>query len=252
MLTKRIIPCLDVFDGQVVKGVQFENLEVLANPVALGRYYASEGADELVFYDIGATITKKGITDELIKSIASNLSIPFTVGGGIRSLEDFYLVLGAGADKVSINSSAINTPNLIGEAAKRFGSQCVVVSLDVRQEVSGFYQIYTQGGKKATGLDALEWAKHVVELGAGELVINAIHSDGMKTGFDLELTAKIATSVSVPVVASGGAGKVEHFSSVLTQGHADAALAASIFHKKEMRIKDLKQYLCQQGIAIRL
>lgn len=251
MLSKRIIPCLDVFGGKVVKGVQFENLKVLADPVAMGKYYSAEGADELVFYDIGASAEYRGITAELVNHIASELTIPFTVGGGIRTLDDFYLVLGSGADKVSINSSAVNTPKLITAGAKRFGSQCVVVSMDVKAEADGRWQVYTHGGRVRTDLEALTWAKMAESLGAGELVINAIHTDGMKSGFDLKLTKAIAKIVSIPVVASGGAGQMEDFKAVLTEGMADAALAASVFHNKEIELSKLKDYLAAQGLCIR-
>lgn len=251
MLSKRIIPCLDVFGGKVVKGVQFENLKVLADPVAMGKYYSAEGADELVFYDIGASAESRGITAELVNHIASELTIPFTVGGGIRTLDDFYLVLGSGADKVSINSSAVNTPKLITAGAKRFGSQCVVVSMDVKAESDGRWQVYTHGGRVRTDLEALTWAKMAESLGAGELVINAIHTDGMKSGFDLKLTKAIAKIVSIPVVASGGAGQMEDFKAVLTEGMADAALAASVFHNKEIELSKLKDYLAAQGLCIR-
>lgn len=251
MLSKRIIPCLDVFGGKVVKGVQFENLKVLADPVTMGKYYSAEGADELVFYDIGASAESRGITAELVNHIASELTIPFTVGGGIRTLDDFYLVLGSGADKVSINSSAVNTPKLITAGAKRFGSQCVVVSMDVKAESDGRWQVYTHGGRVRTDLEALSWAKMAESLGAGELVINAIHTDGMKSGFDLKLTKAIAKIVSIPVVASGGAGQMEDFKAVLTEGMADAALAASVFHNKEIELSKLKDYLAAQGLCIR-
>lgn len=252
MLTKRIIPCLDVYNGRVVKGVQFSNVKDLADPVELGTYYANEGADELVFYDIGASKESRGINSALVEAIASHLSIPFTVGGGIRTIEDFYTVLGAGADKVSINSAAVQNPALITEGAKRFGSQCVVVSLDIKKEADGTWRIYTHGGRVRTPLEALSWAREVECLGAGELVINAIHTDGMKSGFDLELTRSIAELVRIPVVASGGAGKPSDFYEVLSLGKADAALAASVFHKKEILIPTLKQLLKQQGLPIRL
>ena len=252
MLTKRIIPCLDVYNGRVVKGVQFADIEDLADPIALGGFYAREGADELVFYDIGASADGRGITVDLVEAIAAHISIPFTVGGGIRTLDDFYAVLGAGADKVSINSAAVVTPSLISEGAKRFGSQCVVVSLDIRRNPDGSGQIYTCGGRTATGLDALEWAKKAEALGAGELVLNAIHTDGMKSGFDLELTRTISSAVGIPVVASGGAGKAKDFYDVLSLGKADAALAASVFHRKELSIPTLKHYLKTQGLPIRL
>lgn len=251
MLSKRIIPCLDVFDGKVVKGVQFENLKVLADPVAMGKYYSQEGADELVFYDIGASAQDRGITAELVNDIASQLTIPFTVGGGIRTLEDFYLVLGSGADKVSINSSAVQTPQLISAGAKRFGSQCVVVSIDVKLEEDGQWRVYTHGGRVRTELEALSWAKTVESMGAGELVINAIHTDGMKQGFDLTLTKAISQAVSIPVVASGGAGAMNDFKEVLSVGMADAALAASVFHNREIKLPQLKHYLAKEGLCIR-
>lgn len=251
MLKKRIIPCLDVQNGRVVKGVQFADLEDLADPVALGAFYAQEGADELVFYDIGATSENRGITAALVNQIASELSIPFTVGGGIRTLEDFYLVLGAGADKVSVNSAAILKPELISEGAKRFGSQCVVVSMDVRRSPDGLWQVYSHGGRQPTQMEAVAWARRAEALGAGELVVNAIHTDGMRSGFDVGLTRAVAEAVSIPVIASGGAGKAADFEAVLKAGKADGALAASIFHKKLLRIPDLKQQLAASGLAIR-
>lgn len=251
MLKKRIIPCLDVQNGRVVKGVQFADLEDLADPVALGAFYAQEGADELVFYDIGATAENRGITAALVNQIASELSIPFTVGGGIRTLDDFYLVLGAGADKVSVNSAAILKPELISEGAKRFGSQCVVVSMDVRRSPDGLWQVYSHGGRQPTQMEAVAWARRAEALGAGELVVNAIHTDGMRSGFDVGLTRAVAEAVSIPVIASGGAGKAADFEAVLKAGKADGALAASIFHKKLLRIPDLKQQLAASGLAIR-
>lgn len=252
MLTKRLIPCLDVSNGQVVKGVQFENVKALADPVELGAFYASQGADELVFYDISASVKSRSLSAELVSKIAEKLSIPFTVGGGIRTLEDFYMVLGAGADKVSINSAALTTPQLITEGAKRFGSQCVVVSLDVRKTGPDQWEIYTAGGRKATGLCPFEWASKVEALGAGELVLNAIHTDGMQSGYDIELTRRISERVKIPVVASGGAGCPQDFLEVLTDGKADAALAASVFHTKSILLPNLKSQLKAKGLSIRI
>lgn len=252
MLTKRIVPCLDVSNGQVVKGVQFENVKALADPVEMGAFYAEQGADELVFYDITASVKSRSLNAELVSKIAEQLSIPFTVGGGIRTLEDFYMVLGAGADKVSINSAALTTPNLITEGAKRFGSQCVVVSLDVRKTGPDQWEIYTGGGRKATGLCPFEWAAKVEALGAGELVLNAIHTDGMQSGYDIDLTRRISELVKIPVVASGGAGCPQDFLEVLTIGKADAALAASIFHNKTLLLPNLKSQLKAKGLPIRI
>lgn len=252
MLAKRIIPCLDVSGGSVVKGIQFENVKALADPVTLGAYYAASGADELVYYDITASTESRGMTEALISEIAGKINIPFTVGGGVRTLEDFYTVLGAGADKVSINASALKTPELITAAAKRFGSQCVVVSMDVRQVGDGLWKIYTKGGREATTICPIEWAKEAEALGAGELVINAIHTDGMRQGYDLSLTRRIAEAVSIPVVASGGAGCINDFADALTIGKADAALAASIFHNKQIDIVQLKITLSQMGIPMNL
>lgn len=252
MLAKRIIPCLDVSGGSVVKGIQFENVKALADPVTLGAYYAASGADELVYYDITASTESRGMTEALIAKIAAEINIPFTVGGGVRTLEDFYTVLGAGADKVSINASALKTPELITAAAKRFGSQCVVVSMDVRQVGEGLWKIYTKGGREATDLCPIEWAKQAEALGAGELVINAIHADGMRQGYDLSLTRRIAKSVGIPIVASGGAGCITDFAAAFTTGKADAALAASIFHNKQIDIAQLKNTLSQLGIPMNL
>lgn len=252
MLAKRIIPCLDIFGGRVVKGVEFKNLKDIGDPISSGKYYSDMGADELVFYDIGATNEKRGITVELVEKIAKGVRIPFTVGGGIRTLEDFYAVLGAGADKVSINSAAISIPELISLGAKRFGSQCVVLSMDIKKERNGEWRVYTHGGRRKTELEAIRWAKQGEGLGAGEIVVNAIHSDGVKKGYDVELTRQIAESVRIPVIASGGAGKIEDFHKVLTEGRADGALAASVFHKREIEIKNLKIALKELGVMVRL
>lgn len=252
MLAKRIIPCLDVSGGAVVKGVQFEQVRALADPVTLGAYYAASGADELVYYDITATTESRGLTEALIAEIAAQINIPFTVGGGVRTLKDFYTVLGAGADKVSINASALKTPQLITDAAKRFGSQCVVVSMDVRMTGCNQWTIYTKGGREAAGLCPLAWAKQAESLGAGELVVNAIHTDGMRQGYDLELTRRIAEAVRIPVVASGGAGCAQDFADALTLGKADAALAASIFHTKQLDIQSLKLELSKIGLPMNI
>lgn len=252
MLTKRIIPCLDVANGYVVKGVQFKSVQAVADPVELGAYYALQGADELVYYDITASVTSTDLTTALIERIAEKIAIPFTVGGGIHNLNDFYRVLAAGADKVSINSAALRTPDLINEAAKRFGSQCVVVSMDIGLASNGHYEIFTGGGQIATGLCPFVWAKQAVSLGAGELVLNAIHADGMKSGFDINLTRLISESVNVPIVASGGAGQYQDFFDVLTEGKADAALAASTFHSKQLMIPTLKRQLESAGLSIRI
>ena len=251
MLAKRIIPCLDVFNGRVVKGVEFKNLKDIGDPVQSGRYYSDVGADELVFYDIGATNEARGITIRMVEKIAAEVKIPFMVGGGIRTLEDFYLVLGAGADKVSVNSAGLKTPELITQGAKRFGNQCVVLSMDAKKESDGSWRVYTHGGRKPTGIDALLWAKQGENLGAGEIVVNAIHADGVKKGYDIELTRKIADCVKIPVIASGGAGNVEDFYKVLTDGRADGALAASVFHKREIEINELKVSLRKSGVIVR-
>lgn len=252
MLAKRIIPCLDVYGGRVVKGVEFKNLKDIGDPIQSGKYYSEIGADELVFYDIGATNEQRGITVATVEKIAEGVKIPFMVGGGIRNLEDFYSVLGAGADKVSVNSAGIKTPELISQGARRFGSQCVVLSMDVKKESDGVWRVYINGGRIPTGLDAIHWAKEGEALGAGEIVVNAIHSDGMKKGYDIELTRKIAEAVSIPVIASGGAGRAEDFYKAFTEGKADGALAASVFHKREIEINELKEALGELGVNVRL
>ncbi len=252
MLTKRIIPCLDISDGQVVKGVQFQSVKSIADPLTLGSYYVDQGADELVYYDITASTRSQSMTPEWIEAIASTINIPFTVGGGIRNIQDFYTALGAGADKISINSAALKTPQLIQEASERFGSQCVVVSMDVREVKPHLWRIFINGGHQETDLCPISWAKQAQFLGAGELVINAIHTDGMRSGFDLALTKAITEAVSIPVIASGGAGKASDFEQVFTTAHADGAIAASIFHLKQLEISTLKATLKQSGIAVRL
>lgn len=251
MLTKRIIPCLDVRDGRVVKGKKFANIQDVDDPVALAKYYKEEMADELVFYDITASNEKRDIFLNIVERTAEQINIPFTIGGGIRSIEDFTRVLKAGADKVSVNSAAVLRPELIREAALKFGSQCVVLSMDVKQKTKGDWTIYINGGRIDTGIDAIEWAKRGVSLGAGEICLNSIDADGIKEGYSLELTKLVSESVQVPVIASGGAGKMEHFLDVLREGKADAALAASVFHYKEIRIDDLKDYLKANGVPVR-
>lgn len=250
MLAKRIIPCLDVRNGRVVKGTQFQNIQDVDDPVVLGKRYSELGADELVFYDITASHEKRSIFLDVVERVAEEVHIPFTVGGGIATAEDFRTVLNAGADKVSVNSSAVRTPNLINEAAERFGNQCVVLSIDAKF-VDGQWKVFVQGGRKDTGLELFEWAKEGVERGAGEIVLNVMNADGVKTGYDVSVTSQLADLVNVPVVASGGAGKKEHFLDVLKNG-ADAALAASVFHFGEIEIKDLKQYLSNEDLPIRL
>lgn len=251
MLTKRIIPCLDVMNGRVVKGKKFKNIKDVDDPVMLAKYYCDFGADELVFYDITASYEKRDIFLEVVEKTAQNINIPFAVGGGIRSIEDFTKVLRAGADKVSINSAAVKKPQLIKEAALKFGSQCVVLSMDVKRTVDGRCEVYINGGRVNTGLNALEWAKKVESLGAGEIVLNSIDSDGVKNGYDVEITKLISESVKIPVVASGGAGKKEDFLEVFKIGKADAALAACVFHYKEIEIKSLKEYLYNNGVEVR-
>ena len=251
MLGKRIIPCLDVKDGRVVKGVNFANLADVNSPVELAKYYSANGADELVFYDITASSEGRGIFTDILKETAAQVFIPLTVGGGIKSLDDFERVLGAGADKVSVNSGAITNPKLIGEAAKRYGDQCVVISCDAKR-VGGEYHVFAKGGREDTGLDMLEWLKRAVADGAGEVVLNSIDTDGVKQGFDLEMLALVAENIHVPIIASGGAGKITDFIELFQKSPAvDAGLAASIFHFGEVKIADLKNELARVGINVR-
>lgn len=253
MFTKRIIPCLDVHGGRVVKGVNFVNLKDAGDPVEIAKAYDKAGADELVFLDITASSDNRATVTDMVRRVAENVFIPFTVGGGIRTVEDFKALLREGADKISINSSAIANPQLIRDAADKFGSQCVVVAIDARKREDGSgWNIYKNGGRVDVGIDAIEWAKKVESLGAGEILLTSMDCDGTKAGYDLELTKAVAESVSIPVIASGGAGIVEHFKEALTDGGADAALAASLFHYKELEIRQVKEYLREQGISVRL
>ena len=251
MITKRIIPCLDVRNGRVVKGKNFEGIQDVSDPVEMAKFYNREGADELVFYDITASVEERGLFTDILRKVASEIFIPLTVGGGINTLEDFDRVLKCGADKVSVNSGAIRNPNIIGQAAKKYGDQCVVLSMDIKR-VDGVFRLFAKGGRENTGIDALQWAVDGVNSGAGELVVNSIDTDGVKGGFDLELLDAIAARVNVPIIASGGAGKMEDFSELFSHEGIDAGLAASIFHYKEIRIEDLKTYLRDQGVEIRL
>ena len=252
MITKRIIPCLDVRDGRVVKGVNFEGLKDVSSPVALGQYYSEHGADELVFYDITASHEGRKLFTDILTEVASTIFIPLTVGGGINTLDDFDRVLKCGADKVSVNSGAIRNPALIGEAAKRYGDQCVVLSVDVKR-VDGVFRVFAKGGRENTGMDALKWIKSCVDNGAGEIVVNSIDTDGVKGGFDLEMLEAVCNIVSVPVIASGGAGCIDHFTTLFkTLPGVDAGLAASIFHFGEVAIPDLKNELKKHGIPVRL
>jgi len=253
MFTKRIIPCLDVNNGRVVKGVNFVNLRDAGDPVEVAKAYDKEGADEVVFLDITASSDHRATVVDMVRKVAENVFIPFTVGGGIRTVEDFRMLLREGADKISINSSAINTPNLISDAAYKFGSQCVVVAIDARRRADGNgWTVYKNGGRIDVGLDAVEWAAKAEELGAGEILLTSMDCDGTKAGYDLELTRSIAEAVKIPVIASGGAGTMEHFYDALTDGKADAALAASLFHYKELEIRKLKEYLRGRGVSVRL
>ena len=251
MLTKRIIPCLDVNQGRVVKGVNFVNLKDAGDPVEIARAYDKAGADELVFLDITASHEGRDTVAEMVRRVAECVFIPFTVGGGIRSVEDFRKLLREGADKISVNSAAIDRPELISEAAEKFGSQCVVLAIDARQRAGGGWDVYKHGGRLNTGLDAVEWAKRGVSLGAGEILLTSMDCDGTKSGYDIELTRAIARAVPVPVIASGGAGKLSHFYDALTEGMADAALAASLFHYKELEIRQVKDYLSARGVPVR-
>jgi cyclase len=257
MLAKRVIPCLDVHDGKVTRGVQFGKAEAgelrnVGDPVELAIRYNDQGADEMVFFDITASAHGRATMIDVIERAADRCFMPLTVGGGIKSVEDMHAMLKAGADKTSINSSALANPNLIREGAEKFGSQCIVVSIDAKKVAPDRWEVFSHGGRKATGLDAVDWAKKAVSLGAGEIVLNSIDADGTKAGFDLVITRRISEAVGVPVVASGGAGKLEHMASVLLEGKADAVLAASIFHYGEYTVADVKQYLAKQNIPVRL
>lgn len=249
---KRIIPCLDVDKGRVVKGVNFLGLRDAGDPIEIAKRYNEEGADELTFLDIGASYEGRDTMIDVVKKVASEVFIPLTVGGGIRSLEDIYKLLNVGCDKVSINSSAIVNPQFIDEGAKRFGSQCIVVAIDVKQVQDGVYHVFVKGGREDTGIDALQWAKEVYNRGAGEILLTSMDTDGAKTGFDLNITKKISSSVDIPIIASGGAGTMGHIKDAFELGGAEAALAASIFHFKEIDIFDLKKYLAKNNIPVRL
>ncbi len=252
MITKRIIPCLDVKDGRVVKGVNFANLSDISSPVELGKYYSDCGADELVFYDITASSDGRRLFTDILKEVASNIFIPLTVGGGINTIGDFDRVLKCGADKVSVNSGAIANPNLISEAAKKYGDQCVVISADIKR-VDGVFRVFSKGGRENTGMEAISWIKHCVDLGAGEVVVNSIDTDGVKNGFDLEILKEVLDAVNVPVIASGGAGSAEDFIKLFKQlPGIDAGLAASIFHFGEVRINGLKELMRKNNITVRL
>ena len=253
MFTKRIIPCLDVSNGRVVKGVNFVNLQDAGDPVEIAAAYDAAGADELVFLDITASSDARNTVVDMVRRVAETVFIPFTVGGGIRTVEDFRTLLREGADKISINSAAIQNPSLIHDAAEKFGRQCVVVAIDARRRADGSgWNIYRNGGRIDTGIDAIEWAKRCDALGAGEILLTSMDCDGTKSGYDLELTRTIAGHVSVPVIASGGAGTKEHFYEALTDGGADAALAASLFHYKELEIREVKTYLQEKGVSVRM
>lgn len=253
MFTKRVIPCLDVNNGRVVKGVNFVNLRDAGDPVAVGAAYDKAGADELVFLDITASSDARDIKLDMVRKVAETVFIPFTVGGGIRTVEDFKMILREGADKIAVNSAAILNPNLISEAADKFGSQCVVVAIDAKRRVDGSgWNIYKNGGRVDMGIDAVEWAMKADKLGAGEILLTSMDCDGTKDGYDLELTRTVSENVSIPVIASGGAGKLEHFKDALIDGKADAVLAASLFHYKELEIMEVKKYLREQGISVRI
>ncbi len=253
MFTKRIIPCLDVHNGRVVKGVNFVNLQDAGDPVEIAAAYDAAGADELVFLDITASSDGRETVVDMVRKVASKVFIPFTVGGGIRTVDDFKMLLREGADKISVNSSAIDRPVLISEAAEKFGSQCVVVAIDAKRRADGTgFNIYKHGGRLDMGIDAVEWAMNAEKLGAGEILLTSMDGDGTKAGYDLELTRQIAENVKIPVIASGGAGKLEHFKEALTVGKADAALAASLFHFKELEIRQVKEYLRSEGVSVRL
>lgn len=253
MFTKRIIPCLDVKDGRVVKGINFVDLKDAGDPVEVAKAYDTAGADEVVFLDITASSDQRNTVVDMVRAVAENVFIPFTVGGGIRCVDDFRALLREGADKISINSAAIDNPNLISQAADKFGSQCVVVAIDAKQrEDKSGWNIYKHGGRIDVGMDAVEWAIRAEKLGAGEILLTSMDCDGTKAGYDIALTKAIASAVEIPVIASGGAGTKSHFYDALTEGKADAALAASLFHYKELEIKELKEYLADKGVSVRL
>lgn len=252
MHTKRIIPCLDVNNGRVVKGTNFVNLRDAGDPIEVGKMYDKAGADELVFLDITASSDARNIKADLVRRVAETIFIPFTVGGGIRTVDDFKMILREGADKVAVNSAAIMNPTLISEAAEKFGSQCVVVAIDAKRREDGGWNIFKNGGRIDMGIDAIEWAMRAEKLGAGEILLTSMDCDGTKAGYDLKLTRTVAENVSIPVIASGGAGTKEHFYEALTEGKAEAALAASLFHYKELEINDTKKYLRDKGVSVRL
>ena len=252
MHTKRIIPCLDVNNGRVVKGTNFVNLRDAGDPIEVGREYDKAGADELVFLDITASSDAREIKAELVRKVAETVFIPFTVGGGIRSVEDFRMIIREGADKVAVKSAAIMNPTLISEAADKFGSQCVVVAIDAKRRPDGGWNIFKNGGRIDMGIDAVEWAMQAEKLGAGEILLTSMDCDGTKAGYDIELTRMVSRNVSIPVIASGGAGTMEHFYDALTEGGAEAVLAASLFHYKELQIRELKEYLRDKGVSVRL
>ena len=252
MLTKRIIPCLDIKDGRTVKGINFENIRDAGDPVELAMLYSAQGADELVFLDITATVEKRKTLIELVKRIAANINIPFTVGGGISTVEDVAVLLQHGADKVSINTAAFKNPALIEALSNRFGSQCVVLAIDTKKEADGEWYVYLNGGRTKTDTRTIDWATQAVALGAGEILLTSMNNDGTKAGFAVDITLLLSSTLSVPVIASGGAGTMDHFEEIFEKGKADAALAASIFHYKEIAIPELKQYLSTKNISIRL
>ncbi len=252
MLTKRIVPCLDIKDGRTVKGINFENIRDAGDPVELGALYAEQGADELVFLDITATVEKRKTLSQLVNRISHKINIPFTVGGGISSVEDVSVLLQNGADKISINSAAFRNPALVADLAKQFGSQCVVLAIDTKKEDDGEWYVYLNGGRLKTDTKCFDWAKQAVDLGAGEILLTSMNNDGTKKGFAIDITKLLAENLPVPVIASGGGGSMKHFSDIFKEGSADAALAASIFHFKEIAIPELKHYLITQNIKVRI
>lgn len=252
MLAKRIIPCLDVDHGRVVKGKNFKNIKDVADPVELAKRYSAEGADELVFYDITASYEERDIFLNVVENVAKAIDIPFTIGGGVKSVDDFRKILLAGADKVSVNSSAVVNPQLITDAARKFGSQCVVLSIDAMSDDKGSWDVYVKGGRENTHINAIEWAHRGQKLGAGEICMNSMNTDGVKNGFDIELLKALNSVLTIPVIASGGAGTMQHFAHALIEGCADAALAASVFHYNEIDIRQLKEYLKSRNISVRL